>query len=96
MHADTPATVKDLSDGERYIALRILADEHPDIFEVLLDRIGQYRTSQANRAAMLAHPFTRHEFVEGTTHCFWQSGGTPCLRTEDDPRHIRTTEVCHA
>jgi hypothetical protein len=94
MPPDPPASVADLTDGERYMVLQMLAEEHPRVFNRLLGKVGNIRESAAARARMAKHPFTQPTGAGGLIFCYWRSEDTPCLRREADPLHV--TEAGHA
>jgi hypothetical protein len=75
-----------LTDGERGMLIRELAESHPRITKLLLDRIDEGRQRAAAREAMSPHPFTAHPSVEGMSLCYFHDGAT-CLRAAGDPLH---------
>jgi hypothetical protein len=85
--SDVEQRIDDLSDVERGMLIRELAEAHPRITKQLLDWIDLHRKREAVRQSMPQHPLTPHEGIPGLRLCYFRRGDAMCLRGADDPLH---------
>jgi hypothetical protein len=88
---DLEQRIDDLSDVERGILIRELAETHPRITKQLLKWIDLHRETDAARQSMPRHPLTQHKGIPGLQLCYFYHKGAACLRMADDPLHAMAT-----
>jgi hypothetical protein len=88
---DLEQRIDELSDVDRGMLIRELANNHPRITRQLLNLIDLHRERDAVRQSMPRHPHTQHERTPGLQLCYFRQGDAWCLRMADDPLHVAAT-----